>query len=114
MGFPGGAEGKNQPTNPGDPGDVGWIPGSGRSPGAENGNPFQCSCLEDSMGRGTWKATVHGAEKALDMTEHTDNLFLLPENCGGGDKSGDNTNRSCLCTMATLKADISLCQQRSI
>ena len=87
-GFPGGAEGKNQPTNAGDPGDVDWIPGSGRSPGAENGNPFQCSCLEDSMGRGTWKATVHGAEEALDMTEHTHNLFLLPEDRSGGDKSG--------------------------
>ena len=41
-------------------GDPGSIPGSGRSPGGGNGNPFQCSCLEHSMDRGAWRATVHG------------------------------------------------------
>ena len=87
-GFPGGAEGKNQPANAGDPEDMDWIPGLGKSPGAENGNPFQCSCLENSTGRGTWRATVHGVKKALDMTEQTHSLFLLPENHSGGDKSG--------------------------
>ena len=35
-------------------GDLGWIPGSGRSPGEGNGNPLQYSCLEDSMNQGTW------------------------------------------------------------
>ena len=42
------------------PADTGWIPGSGRSPGEGNGNPFQYSCLENPMDRGTWCATVHG------------------------------------------------------
>ena len=44
------------------------IPGSGRSPGEGNGNPLQCSCLGNPMGRGAWKATVHGVTKKLDTT----------------------------------------------
>ena len=40
---------KNAPANAGDAGDVGSIPGLGRFPGVGNGNPFQCSCLENSM-----------------------------------------------------------------
>ena len=40
-------------------GDVGLIPGSGRSPGEGNGNPLQYSCLENPMDRGAWLATVH-------------------------------------------------------
>ena len=46
-------------------GDVGLIPGLGRSPGVGNGTPFQYSCLENSMGRGAWQGTVHGAAKNL-------------------------------------------------
>ena len=49
--------------------DLGLIPGWGRSPGGENGNPLQYSCLENSMDRGAWKAMVHGGLKELDMTE---------------------------------------------
>ena len=49
-------------------GDVGLIPGSGRLPGEGNGNPLQYSCLENTMDRGAWWATVHGVEKWLDMT----------------------------------------------
>ena len=45
-------------------GDSGLIPESGRSPGVENGNPFQYSCLENSMDRGAWQAIVHGVEKS--------------------------------------------------
>ena len=44
-------------------GDLGSIPGSGRSPGEGNGNPLQCSCLENPMDRGTWRAAVHGVTK---------------------------------------------------
>ena len=43
---------KNMPTNTGDIRDVGLIPGSGRSHGGGNGNPLQCSCLENPMDRG--------------------------------------------------------------
>ena len=45
-------------------GDLGLIPGSGRSPGEGNGNPLQYSCLENSTDRGTWWATVHGFLKS--------------------------------------------------
>ena len=45
--------------------DPGMVPGSGRSPGEENGNPLQYSCLENSMNGGAWWATVHGVAKSL-------------------------------------------------
>jgi len=45
-------------------GDAGLIPGSGRSPGEENGNPLQYSCLGNTMDRGSWKAIVHGFIKS--------------------------------------------------
>ena len=45
-------------------GDTGLMPGLGRSPGGGNGNPFQYSCLENSMDRGAWKAVVHGVAKS--------------------------------------------------
>ena len=44
-------------------GDMGSIPGSGRSPGGGHGNPLQYSCLENLMDRGAWQATVHGVAK---------------------------------------------------
>ena len=47
-------------------GDVGSIPGSGRSPGVGHGNPLQYSCLENSMERGVWWASVHRAAKRHD------------------------------------------------
>ena len=46
------------------------IPGLGRYPGGEHGNPLQYSCLENSMDREAWQAIVHGVTKELDMTEH--------------------------------------------
>ena len=48
QGFPGGSDGKESACNAGD---LGSIPGSGRSPGEENGNPLQYSCLENPMDR---------------------------------------------------------------
>ena len=62
MGFPGGLAVKNLSANKGD---VGSIPGPGRSPGEENGNPLQYSCLENPMDRGTRRATVHGVMESL-------------------------------------------------
>ena len=54
---------KNPPANTEDIRDEGLVPGSGRSPGGGRGNPLQCSCLENPMDRGAWRATVHGVAK---------------------------------------------------
>ena len=59
MGVPGSSVVKILPANSGDAGDLGSIPGWGRFPGGENGNPFQYFCLEKPMDRGAWWATVH-------------------------------------------------------
>ena len=61
MGFPGGLDGNESACNVGDSGS---IPGSERSPGEGNGYPLQYSCLENSMNRGAWQATVHGVSKS--------------------------------------------------
>jgi len=59
-----------------------WVRflGSGTSPGGEHGNPFQYSCLENSMDRGAWRATVHGVTKSHDRSDwvpvHTSALTL--------------------------------------
>ena len=55
---------KNPPANSGDAKDEGLIPGSGRSPGVGNSNTLQQSCLENSMGRGSWQATVQGVAES--------------------------------------------------
>ena len=60
-GFPGGSAGKESACNAGD---MGFIPGSGRSPGGGNSNPLQYSCLDNPMDRGAWWATVHGVTKS--------------------------------------------------
>ena len=60
-GFPGSSDGKVSAYNAGD---LGSIPGSGRSPGEGNGNPLQYSCLENPMDQGAWWATIHGVAKS--------------------------------------------------
>ena len=54
---------KNQPANAEETGDAGLISESGRSPGEGNSNPLQHSCLENSMDKGAWQATVHRVAK---------------------------------------------------
>ena len=58
--FPGGSDGEKSTCNVGN---LGSIPGLGRYPGEGNGYPLQYFCLENSMGRGAWWATVHGASR---------------------------------------------------
>ena len=55
---------KNLQVNAGDAGDEGLIPGSGRSPEVVNGNSLKYSCLENSIDRGAWQATVCGIAKS--------------------------------------------------
>ena len=60
LGFPGGSVVKNLSANADN---VGLIPGLGRSHGEGNGNPLQYSCLENSMNRGAWQASVYKVAK---------------------------------------------------
>ena len=55
---------KNLPASAGDTGDLGSIPGSGRSPGVGNGNPLQDSCLKNPVDRGAWWAAVPGVAES--------------------------------------------------
>ena len=70
--FPGGSDGKESACNAGDPG---LIPGLGRSPGEENSNPLQYSCLENFMNRGAQQARAHRTPE-LDMTERLTFTFM--------------------------------------
>ena len=65
MGFPGGSVVKNPTANAGD---VGSVPGLGRSPGEGRGNPLQYSCLGNPVDRGACRATVHGVAKESEET----------------------------------------------
>ena len=58
-------------------GDLGSIPGSGRSPGEGNGNPLQYSCLENPMDGGDWWATVHGVAKSQTLLSDFTFTFTL-------------------------------------
>ena len=82
---------KNPPANAGD---MGSIPGSGRSPGEGNGNPLQYSCLGNPMDRGAWWATVHGVTKSQTRLKqlnsnkavsvyHGEGLFPAPDPAQG-------------------------------
>ena len=80
---------KKPPTNAGDTRDTGSIPGLGRSPGEGNGNPFQYSCLGNTMDRGAWWATVHGVTIESDMTEraHTHTIYWYPHTLSSKQKA---------------------------
>jgi len=69
------------------------IPGSGRSPGGRNGNLLQYSCLENSMDRGAWRATIHGVTKSLTQLSE---LFYIA---------------MCLCTLLFLFFNITMLLQ---
>ena len=80
LGFPGGSDGKASACNAGN---LGSIPGLGRSPGEGNGNPFQYSCLENSMDRGAWQVKVYGIAKSRRDTTERVTLSLSYFACVG-------------------------------
>ena len=115
-GFPSGSVEKNPPANAGDTGDVGLIPGLGRSPGEKSGNPLWYSCLENSMYSGAWQATIHEAAKSqtwLSDWAHThsqrhthmpqnQSLFLPSQRA----RSGHWLWKPCLHTFCLLSANV--------
>ena len=76
-------------------GDLGSIPGWGRSPGEGNGNPLQYSCLENPMDRGAWRATVHGVENSWTWLNEWHTQPILTECLKGAlfSKQKRNANR---------------------
>ena len=62
---------KNLPANAGDARDAGLIPGSGRSPGRGHENPHHCSCLENPVDRGAWRAVVLGVAESWTRLSHS-------------------------------------------
>ena len=66
LSFPCGSNGKETADNVGD---LGSIPGPGRSPEEGNGNPLQYSCLENPMDGGSWQAAVHGGHRESDIAK---------------------------------------------
>ena len=61
---------KNLPASAADTGDSGSIPGSGRCPGGGHGDPLQCSCLENPVDRGAFRATAQKVAKDTNSTQH--------------------------------------------
>ena len=104
---------KKQPANAADIKDTGSIPGLGRSPGGEHGNPLQYSCLENPMDRGAWKATVHriyGIQlKRLSMHAHGNSIFNFLRNCQTvfqSDHSILYSNQQCMMRDLLLGSDV--------
>ena len=82
VGFAGSSVDKESAFNAGDPDS---IPGLGRSSGEGNSNPLQYSCLENSMAKGTWQATVHGVTKSQTQLKRLSTGTLVKEDikfCG--------------------------------
>ena len=77
LGNPGGSDGKMSTCNVGD---LGSVPGLGRSPGGGHGNPAQYSCLENPMDRGAWQAAVHSVAQSWTqlkrLSKHMLNLYI--------------------------------------
>ena len=67
---------KNPPVETGNAGNMSSILGLGRSPGEGHGNPLQYSCLENSMDRGSWQATVHGVTKSQTGSGDQANTYI--------------------------------------
>ena len=103
MGFSAGSDSKKSACSAGD---LGSIPGSGRSPGEGNGNPLQYSCLENSMNRRAWWAAVHGVVKSWTWLSNfhlvnRDLRYLLVESL-----PGKKMNLSCSCWALLLSQGV--------
>ena len=91
-------------SNAGDTGDVGSIPGSGRSPGGGQGNPLQYSCLENLMVRGAHQATAHGITKSrTQLKQQSTHTRMHAPSFADKCKAGDSRSYSADTTCKDLK-----------
>ena len=90
---------KNPPDSAGDTGEVGSIPGLGKSPGGQYGNPLQYFSWENPMDRGAWPATVHGVAKGLGHDQET-NSYLI--RCNHDDSTNAFVQCFLLCTHISI------------
>ena len=74
LGFPGGSDGKESACNVGD---LGLIPGLGRSPGGGHRNPLQYYCLENAMDKGVWWGMIHGFTKIQTRLMEKASVYIL-------------------------------------
>ena len=72
---------RSLPAKAGDIRDAGLIPGSRQSPEGGNGNPLQYSCLENPMGRGAWRATVHRVAQSQTQLKRLSTCASMLEEC---------------------------------
>ena len=79
MSFPGGSGGKESACNAGD---LGLIPGSGRSSGEGNGNPLQYSCLGNPMDGAAWQATDRGVVKSWTLLKQLSHIYDFTDSFG--------------------------------
>ena len=93
---------KNLPANSGDSGNADLIPGLGSSPKIENGNLLQYTCLENSMDRGPWQATVHRVAKSWTWLSNWAHTFWIEDHQGASD------TRRALCLLFASEQKINL------
>ena len=82
-GLPGASVVENPPADAGDAGEVGSIPGSGRSSGEGKGNPLQCSCLENPRDDRAWWAAVYGVTQSRTQLKRLPDLPVAPQDEAG-------------------------------
>ena len=108
-----GSAAKNLPTDAGDIGDAGSVPGSGRSPRGGNGNPLQYSCLGNLMDRGAWRGVTKSQTRPSTHTHthtHTQELGILdgmndPAGEGGRQRGREEPQKSQLWSMRKINPE---------
>ena len=92
---------KSLPANAGDPGSIpGWV----RFPGDGNGSPLQYFCLENSMDRGAWWATVHGVTKRYNECRHEIKVSCR-ETCNCGEKKTEKGTESYVSIVLSIRSE---------
>ena len=96
---------KNSPANAGDIRAAALTPGSGRSPGGGHGNPLQYSCLENTMDKGAWQATVQRVAQSQTRLS-TDRVIIITRNIRKNEQKGGKSDFELLRIFGSVKGDV--------